>query len=114
MQETIAEGNAEIRREGGVGTSLLFLWVGMVLFLWGFAFVPAPEKSPEWVIQTQSVCFGTLSNGLPAAHGWLLLILSPLALLGTIWISHPKEISLAPAFIRSSKPAKYFLVILIG
>lgn len=117
MNISIAETSfqqSSLKTEGGIGAALLFLWSSMVLFLWGFAFIPAPEKSPEWVMQTQAVCFGTLSNGLPAAHGWMLLILSPLAILSVMWASHTKEFSAAKTFIRHSKGAKIFIAVLLG
>lgn len=99
---------------GAVGAMLAMIWLAMVLILWGFAFMPAPAASPEWLLRTQAVCFGTLANGLPAPHGWMLLILSPLALLSVMWASHPQELAEAPAFVRGSKPLKVLLALMVA
>ncbi|HWU44062.1 MAG TPA: SCO family protein [Bdellovibrio sp.] len=96
-----------------VGTLVTFIWWTMVLSLWGFAFMPIPGQSPEWFLQAQSACFGTLANGLPASHGWMLLILSPLALLSAMWASHAEELRTVPAFIRKSTTSKLFLLVLV-
>lgn len=32
-----------------------------------------PADSPEWLLRTREVCFGSFSDGLPQAHGWVSL-----------------------------------------
>lgn len=96
--------------DGAVGTFLIILWFAMVLILWGFAFMPAPESSREWVLQAQSACFGTLPNGLPGSGGWIILILSPLALLSVMWAAHAEELQAAIPYIRKSRFSQTTLV----
>lgn len=109
-----ASATADGRADGRAGVAVLLVWAAMVLSVWGFAFVPAPTKSPEWVLQAQSACFGTLSNGLPAPHGWMLLILSPLALISMLWISHANEMRAAIPIFRRSKPLRLVLAVLLA
>ena len=42
------------------------VWVGLAL-------APLPPDSPQWVLQTREVCFGTFNDGLPDTHGWISL-----------------------------------------
>jgi len=48
---------------------------------WALAFAPLPVDG-DWLARARSVCFGTLSNGLPDRWGWMLLVLGPLSMLG--------------------------------
>ncbi len=44
---------------------------------WGLALWPLGSGAPAWIVRAQAVCFGTQTNGLPDASGWLALILQP-------------------------------------
>ncbi len=96
-----------------IGFSLLVLWLLVIFSLWGFAFLPTPEISPEWLLRTQAVCFGTTANGLPGPQGWMLLVLGPLSLLLFMWASHARELAVVPAFVRSSRSALILTVVLL-
>jgi cytochrome oxidase Cu insertion factor (SCO1/SenC/PrrC family) len=37
------------------------------------ALAPTPESSPEWLLVTREVCFGSLPERLPSAQGWISL-----------------------------------------
>jgi cytochrome oxidase Cu insertion factor (SCO1/SenC/PrrC family) len=56
---------------------VLVLWVGALLLWWGFAFMPLPSTPPEWLSAARAACFGSAESGLPALHGWMLLVLAP-------------------------------------
>lgn len=44
-------------------------WLAWVLL----ALAPAPESSPEWLLLTREVCFGSLPERLPSVQGWISL-----------------------------------------
>lgn len=44
-------------------------WLAWVLL----ALAPAPDSSPEWLLLTREVCFGSLPERLPSAQGWISL-----------------------------------------
>jgi protein SCO1/2 len=60
---------------------VLLLWVVATLLWWAFAFAPLPSEPPEWLSAARHACFGAADNGLPAAHGWMLLVLGPTSFL---------------------------------
>jgi len=91
-----------------IGFALLLIWTLVVMILWGFAFLPTPESSPEWLLRTQAVCFGTNETGLPGSQGWILLVLGPLALFSFMWATHASELGAARALVRSSRPVLAF------
>jgi protein SCO1/2 len=64
----------------------LMIWLTSVALLWGLAFAPMPEKSPDWLLAAKYICFGKTESGLPQAWGWLNLIGSPLIMLTAIFI----------------------------
>lgn len=109
----IENRSRSIFQEGGLGTVLLTIWILTILSLWGFAFFPATELSLEWMSRTQYVCFGTLSNGLPAAQGWMLLILGPMLLFSFMYATHAEELQKVPNTIRNSNAAKILFLILL-
>ncbi len=63
---------------------VLLLWVTSTLFWWAFAFMPLPSNPPEWLEAARYVCFGPMDSGLPAASGWMLLVLAPAMSLGAM------------------------------
>lgn len=52
---------------------------------WALALWPAGAASPEWLLRTRDVCFGTAHTGLPDAGGWILLIGEPIGMMGTLY-----------------------------
>lgn len=58
-------------------------WLAVSIMWWALAFAPLPVP-PDWLASARSICFGTLSNGLPEPWGWATLIASPLAMLGFV------------------------------
>ncbi|HEX6211819.1 MAG TPA: SCO family protein [Methylomirabilota bacterium] len=55
---------------------------------WALALWPAAPGTPEWLLRTRDVCFGTTDDGLPSGGGWILLIGQPIGMLGllaTVW-----------------------------
>lgn len=58
-----------------------FFWWAVTALWWLFAFAPFGVFAPT-LVQAQSVCFGTLPNGLPDTWGWGLLIVAPVSMLG--------------------------------
>ena len=53
---------------------------------WALALWPLPEDAPGWLVRTRTVCFGSVSNGLPTTSGWMALIGQPLYMLTTLWL----------------------------
>jgi cytochrome oxidase Cu insertion factor (SCO1/SenC/PrrC family) len=71
---------------------VLVLWLGATLLWWGFAFLPLPSTPPEWLTAARAACFGSAEDGLPAAHGWMLLILGPASFLVGILVLWGSEL----------------------
>lgn len=44
-------------------------WLAWVLL----ALAPTPDLSPEWLLLTREVCFGSLPDSLPSVQGWVSL-----------------------------------------
>ena len=63
---------------------VLLLWAVSTLAWWAFAFVPLPTTPPEWLAAARAACFGPIESGLPALHGWMLLVLAPASFLVAI------------------------------
>lgn len=64
--------------------AILLLWLLATLGWWAFAFAPLPAEPPGWLSAARYACFGSADNGLPAAHGWMVLILGPASFLAGI------------------------------
>ncbi|MBI2567205.1 MAG: SCO family protein [Candidatus Schekmanbacteria bacterium] len=71
-------------RESYVPLGLLGAWIGITVSWWILALAPLPPAAPEWLLRTRTVCFGTLSNGLPDAYGWIVLLVGPAGMLGAL------------------------------
>lgn len=102
------------RAKGVVGLWLLVIFLIAVLLLWGFAFLPVPTVSAEWMAQARTACFGMTKSGLPAAQGWMLLILGPMAFVSVMWASHAEELAAAVPLVRSSKPLKLLSLLFLA
>ncbi len=92
----------------------LFSWVLMMMVWWGFAFLPLPSFSPDWVERARQVCFGLMSNGLHASYGWLLLLGAPFMMLSAILVlwGHEKK-DMMGFLYKSPKAYRLVLVFLI-
>jgi cytochrome oxidase Cu insertion factor (SCO1/SenC/PrrC family) len=93
----------------------LVLWLAATLLWWGFAFMPTSAAPPEWLAAARAVCFGSVESGLPAAYGWMLLVLGPASFLVgilTLWGSELGASVLSLA--RSPVGACVFAVIAAG
>jgi protein SCO1/2 len=55
--------------------------------------VPLPSDPPEWLTAARSACFGATESGLPAASGWMLLVLAPASFLGAIFALWGSEVA---------------------
>lgn len=71
---------------------VLVLWLGTTLLWWGFAFMPLPSAPPEWLSAARAACFGSAESGLPALHGWMLLVLAPASFLVGILVLWGSEL----------------------
>jgi len=80
-----------------MGAPVLGLWVVATLAWWAFAFAPLPSAPPEWLTAARHACFGSAQTGLPAPHGWMLLVLAPLSFLVGIAVLWGSELPAALA-----------------
>jgi protein SCO1/2 len=76
---------------------VVVLWVTSTLLWWTFAFTPLPSAPPPWLRAARAACFGAMENGLPAAQGWMLLVLAPASFLVAIVVLWGAEL---PASLR--------------
>jgi protein SCO1/2 len=52
---------------------------------WTLALWPAGAATPDWLLRTRDVCFGSARTGRPDAGGWILLIGEPIGMVGTLF-----------------------------
>lgn len=71
---------------------VLALWTVATLFWWAFAFAPLPSAPPAWLTAARHACFGSAGEGLPAPHGWMLLVLGPASFLLGIAVLWGREL----------------------
>lgn len=74
----------------GARPSLAVASLGVILLVsaawWTLALWPTTAATPDWILRTREVCFGSTASGLPHAGGWLLLIGEPIGLLAILMI----------------------------
>lgn len=75
-----------------MGAFALALWAVATLFWWAFAFTPLPSEPPAWLTAARHACFGSAVDGLPAPHGWMLLVLGPVSFLIGIVVLWGREL----------------------
>ena len=80
---------------------VLLLWLVTTLAWWAFAFAPLPSEPPGWLSAARHACFGSADDGLPAPHGWMLLILGPASFLAGILVLWGRE--LPPSLARAGR-----------
>lgn len=51
---------------------------------WALALWPATAGTPAWVARARLTCFGAEASGLPDASGWMMLVIQPGVMLGTL------------------------------
>jgi protein SCO1 len=76
------------RTRAGVALATLGAIFAITASWWALALWPAGPSTPEWLLRTRLVCFGSTPSGLPNAGGWLLLVGQPLGMLlvlGAVW-----------------------------
>jgi len=61
--------------------------IGITAAWWALALLPMGVGTPEWLVRTRDVCFGTRADGLPNAGGWILLIGEPLGLIAVLIVT---------------------------
>jgi protein SCO1 len=59
---------------------------------WAGALWPLPAATPEWVVRARAACFGSTESGLPNSGGWILLLGTPPAMLGALWLMGGDEL----------------------
>lgn len=75
-----------------LGATLAVTAAWWILALW-----PVPDAPPEWLVRTRLACFGSPPGGLPDAGGWIVLIGTPLGLLGLLFVVWGDELRLGLA-----------------
>lgn len=55
--------------------------------------MPLPSAPPEWLTAARSACFGSIESGVPAAWGWMLLVLAPASFLVAIVVLWGSELA---------------------
>lgn len=94
--------------------TLLLSWGAITTTWWWLAFARL-EAAPEWLRRTQSVCFGTLPNGLPDTYGWMTLILAPLSILLGLLVIYDDQLEMsAKRMLRKPLGAALAMALLAG
>jgi len=73
---------------GWAAVAALGAIVAITASWWALALWPVDSAAPEWFLRTREVCFGSTTDRLPNAGGWVLLVGQPIgmiALLATVW-----------------------------
>ena len=55
--------------------------------------MPLPSAPPEWLTAARSACFGSIESGVPAAWGFMLLVLAPASFLVAIVVLWGSELA---------------------
>ena len=55
--------------------------------------MPLPSAPPEWLTAARYACFGSIESGLPAAWGFMLLVLAPASFLVAIVVLWGSELA---------------------
>jgi cytochrome oxidase Cu insertion factor (SCO1/SenC/PrrC family) len=91
---------------------VLLLWVAATLLWWGFAFMPSSSTPPEWLTAARAACFGSAESGLPAAYGWMLLVLAPASFLVGILVLWGSELGGSVRAVARSWPGRCALTLI--
>jgi protein SCO1 len=71
-----------MRAQGTASVAALAAILAITAGWWALALWPVATDAPEWLLRTREVCFGSTTDGLPEAGGWVLLVGQPLGMLG--------------------------------
>ena len=99
-------------RESLTSVFIVIGWLIVTMILWLLALYNTGESTPEWLLRTQQVCFGTTETGLPDAKGWLMLTLAPLSFLLAILVSMGSDIKSGYLRLVKSLPGKSLILVL--
>ena len=84
----------------------LYVFWALTWLVWVLlALAPTQNTSPEWLLLTREVCFGSLPERLPSAQGWISLaapipmLVALLAVLGSILSSCLSHIFQAALYV---------------
>lgn len=113
VRQIVRSEQASTSGSAGGTLPLLGVWLLGTMGLWFFAFYSMPGEAPDWVRRAQVACFGSSDNGMPNAAGWMLLILSPAALLGALFVALGGEIRSALRRL-ANEPSGLRLLVIIG
>lgn len=105
--ETALPSTREQQLRADSALILLFLWLISTMGLWFFAFYSLPSEAPDWIRRAQVACFGSNESGLPGPAGWMLLVLSPLMLLGALCIALGTELRSAIDRLRTNPTTRF-------
>lgn len=92
---------------------VFLLWLGATLLWWAFAFAPLPSEPPAWLTAARHACFGVADDGLPATHGWMLLVLGPASFLLGIAALWGRELPRALAGAMRGRAGRLVAVALV-
>jgi len=92
--------------------TLLVLWLVSTELWWVFALYPIDSTALSWLAVAQQVCFGTGDNGLPALHGWLLLVGGPLSWLAALLVVAGRDLAQAMGAQWRTRGGRVFLALL--
>lgn len=84
------------------------------MLLWWLAFFQIREATPEWLVRTQSVCFGTTESGLPNGAGWILLTLGPLSLLFALVTAMGNELRAGVKSVLRTPAGKSIVLLIVS
>lgn len=71
--------------------------------------MPLPADPPAWLTAARDACFGTADTGLPAASGWMMLVLAPASLLAGILVLWGWEVAASLRHLARRGPGQWLL-----
>ncbi len=88
----------------------LYVFWALTWLVWVLlALAPTQNTSPEWLLLTREVCFGSLPERLPSAQGWISLA-APIPMLVALLAVYGSE--LRKQLVRVSRPMAVSLLLL--
>lgn len=71
--------------------------------------MPLPADPPAWLTAAREACFGTAETGLPAASGWMMLVLAPASLLAGILVLWGSEVAASVRHLARHRAGQWLL-----
>lgn len=88
----------------------LYVFWALTWMVWVLlALAPTTESSPEWLMLTREVCFGSLPQRLPSAQGWVSLA-APIPMLIALLALYGKELKEQLAKLPGTLVMSFLLV----